>query len=129
MAAVLSSALPTAFLPTTDLARARLFYEETLRLDLFAADEFALVFDLDGTMLRVTRVDELHPQPFTVLGWRVNDVAAAVQALSEHGVEFERFTGLHQDASGIWLSPAGARVAWFKDPDGNLLSLSEHPKG
>jgi catechol 2,3-dioxygenase-like lactoylglutathione lyase family enzyme len=129
MAAVLGSALPTAFLPATDLARARLFYEDTLGLDLFADDEFALVFELAGTILRVTRVDELRPQPFTVLGWRVNDVAGAVQELSQRGVEFERFPGLRQDASGIWLSPAGARVAWFKDPEGNLLSLSEHPEG
>ncbi|WP_338203415.1 VOC family protein [Candidatus Nephthysia bennettiae] len=114
-AVVLSSALPTAFVPTTDLARARLFFEDTLGLDLLAEDQFALVFDLAGTMLRVTRVDQLRPQPFTVLGWRVIEVAAAVRELTDRGVRFELFPGLDQDASGIWRSPAGARVAWFKD--------------
>ena len=126
MAAVLRTARPTAFVPTTDPARARRFYQDTLDLDLVGDEQFALVFDLAGTMLRITRVDELQPQPFTLLGWRVSDIAATVRELAGRGVSFERFGGLEQDALGVWRSPSGAQVAWFKDPDGNLLSLSQH---
>jgi catechol 2,3-dioxygenase-like lactoylglutathione lyase family enzyme len=127
MAAVLRHARPTAFVPTTDPVSSRHFYEDTLGLHFVADEGFALVFDLDGTMLRVTRVDRLEAQPFTVLGWRVSDVAAAVEQLSGRGVRFERFAGLDQDALATWRSPSGALIAWFKDPDGNLLSLSQHP--
>ncbi|MDQ6748712.1 MAG: VOC family protein [Candidatus Dormibacteraeota bacterium] len=126
MAAVLRTARPTAFVPTTDPPRARRFYQDTLDLDFVGDEQFALVFDLAGTMLRVTRVDELHPQPFTLLGWRVSDIAAAARELAGRGVSFERFGDLDQDDLGIWRSPSGAQVAWFKDPDGNLLSLSQH---
>jgi catechol 2,3-dioxygenase-like lactoylglutathione lyase family enzyme len=128
MAPVLNTAAPTAFIPTTDPGRARTFYEETLGLDFVSDEGFALVFDVSGTMLRVTRVEQLTPQPFTVLGWRVNDVSAAVSELAGRGVTFQRFGGMEQDAHGIWESPSGARAAWFKDPDGNLLSISQHPK-
>ena len=96
-----------------------------LGLTFLADDGVALVFDLAGTMLRIARVDAFTPQPFTVLGWRVADVATTVIALERHGVRFERYSGLDQDTLGIWLSPAGARVAWFKDPDGNVLGLSQ----
>jgi catechol 2,3-dioxygenase-like lactoylglutathione lyase family enzyme len=127
MAAVLKGAKPTAFVATTDPARARRFYQDTLGLDFVADEAFALVFDLAGTTLRVTRVDELAAQPFTVLGWRVDDVAGTVSALVERGVRFLRISGLDQDADGIWTSPSGTQVAWFKDPDGNILSVSQHP--
>jgi catechol 2,3-dioxygenase-like lactoylglutathione lyase family enzyme len=126
MAAVLRTASPTAFVPTTDPARARRFYQDTLDLDFVGDEQFALVFDLAGTMLRITTVDEFHPQPFTLLGWRVGDAAAAVRELAGRGVSFESFGGLEQDPLGVWRSPSGAQVAWFKDPDGNLLSLSQH---
>jgi len=121
---VLGSASPIAFVSTTDPARARAFYQEALGLTFVADEGFALVFDLDGTMLRVTRVDELQPQPFTVLGWRVDDAEAAVRALAARGVAFERYPGVEQDALGIWRSPSGASIAWFRDPDGNMLSLT-----
>jgi catechol 2,3-dioxygenase-like lactoylglutathione lyase family enzyme len=89
------------------------------------ADEgFALVFDLAGVMLRVTRVDQLQPQPSTVLGWRVDDPEATVRELTGRGVVFERFPGMEQDALGIWRSPSGAAIAWFRDPDGNVLSIT-----
>jgi catechol 2,3-dioxygenase-like lactoylglutathione lyase family enzyme len=117
---------PVAFLATTNPARARAFYEDTLGLALVADDEFALVFDLRGTRLRVTRVDRLEPQPFTVLGWHVQDAEASVRMLIARGVTFERYPSLEQDALGIWTAPSGTRVAWFKDPDGNVLSVSEH---
>jgi catechol 2,3-dioxygenase-like lactoylglutathione lyase family enzyme len=112
---------------TVDPPRARTFYEEVLGLKLVADDAFALVFDVAGTMLRVTRVEALEPQPFTVLGWSADDIESAVRALADRGVGFERYPGLEQDDLGIWASPGGARVAWFKDPDGNTLSLTQQP--
>jgi len=116
-----------AFAPTTDAARARAFYEGVLGLRLVSDEKpFALVFDASGTMIRVTTVPELKPQPFTILGWRVADIEATVDRLAAAGVEFQRYKGMNDsDPRGIWNSPSGARVAWFKDPDGNVLSLTE----
>ena len=119
-----------AFAPTTDPAKARAFYEGVLGLRL-ASDEqpFALVFDANGTMLRVTVVHELKPQEFTILGWRVSDIEATVDRLAAAGVEFQRYKGVNDaDPRGLWNSPSGARIAWFKDPDGNVLSVTEFPK-
>jgi hypothetical protein len=87
---------------------------------------FALVFDLHGIMLRVTTVHELTAVPYTVLGWNVTDITEAAQALQAGGAVFQRYQGLEQDDHGIWTSPSGAKVAWFKDPDGNTLSISQH---
>ena len=97
-----------------------------LGLSLLADTPFALIFDAGGTTVRVVKTESLTPQPFTVLGWRVPDIAAAVASLRERGVVFERCDGMDQDEAGIWTTPDGGQVAWFKDPDGNLLSLS-HP--
>jgi catechol 2,3-dioxygenase-like lactoylglutathione lyase family enzyme len=118
-----------AFAPTTDPAKARAFYEGVLGLRLVADEKpFALVFDANGTMLRVTTVHELYPHPFTVLGWHVTNIEATVDGLAEAGVEFNRYKGMNDaDPRGIWNSPSGARVAWFKDPDGNVLSVTEFP--
>ncbi len=92
----------------------------------FIADErFALVFDINGRMLRIFKVQALSPEKRTVLGWDVEDIAAVVDRLAERGVTFERFEDMPQDARGIWRSPTGAQVAWFKDPDGNTLSLTQ----
>jgi catechol 2,3-dioxygenase-like lactoylglutathione lyase family enzyme len=115
-----------AFIPIVHVAKARTFYVDVLGLRL-AREEvpFALVFDANGIMLRLAIVDELVPAPWTVLGWEVPDVETAVRELESSGVRFERFAQLDQDEHGIWNSPNGARVAWFKDPDGNVLSLSE----
>jgi catechol 2,3-dioxygenase-like lactoylglutathione lyase family enzyme len=124
---MLASAPLIAMVSTVDATRARAFYEATLGLPLVADDSFALVFDCGGTMLRVTKVQELTPQPFSVLGWEVADIAAEVIRLSGAGVAFERYEGMDQDASGVWRSPGGAQIAWFKDPDGNLLSLVQRP--
>ncbi len=123
---VLRDSAPVAFVSTTDRGRARAFYEGMLGLALVADEQFALVFDLAGTMLRVTAVDRLDPQPFTVLGWRVADAEAAVRELAARGVVFERYAGMEQDELGIWTSPAGARIAWFKDPGGNVLAISSY---
>lgn len=114
-----------AFLATTDAARTRAFYEGVLGLRITSDDPFALVVDAHGTSLRIQKVDALTPHPFTVLGWQVSDIAELARALAERGVTFERFPGMAQDARGIWNSPSGARVAWFKDPDGNTLSLTQ----
>ena len=114
-----------AFVATTDLARARAFYEDTLGLRCTEENPVACVFDANGTMLRVTAVPELTPAGYTVAGWRVDDIAAAVKALSESGVEFQRFDGMDQDALGVWTTPGNDKVAWFRDPDGNTLSLTQ----
>jgi catechol 2,3-dioxygenase-like lactoylglutathione lyase family enzyme len=114
-----------AFVATTDAARARRFYGDVLGLPLVADEPYALVFDAHGTSLRVARVDTLLPAPHTVLGWVVPELTAAVIALARRGVVFERYAGLDQDERGICTFQGGGRVAWFKDPDGNTLSLTE----
>ena len=115
-----------AFLATRDGARARVFYETTLGLPVVSDDDFALALDAGGTMLRVQKVGELAPHPFTALGWEVTDIAATIDTLHARGVVFARFPGLEQDDRGVWVSPSsGARIAWFKDPDGNVLSLTQ----
>ena len=112
-----------------DVARAKEFYRDTLGLRLLSEEPpFALVFDANGIMLRLGMAKELPPARGTVLAWQVPGVAAAVNDLEKAGVRFERFPGMPQDEQGIWTSPAGSKVAWFKDPDGNILSLSEHPE-
>lgn len=116
---------PISFIATRDPAIARGFYEGTLGLTLVAEEYFALVFDLNGHVLRVTGVDELTPAQHTVLGWQVSDISAMVRDLGARGVVFDRFGGMDQDELGIWVSPSGAKVAWFKDPDGNNLSLTQ----
>jgi len=124
---MLDSQKLVAFVPVTNADRARVFYRDTLRLRLVSEDGFALVFDSQGTMLRVTLVRDLKPQPFTVLGWQVSDAAAAAQELAAAGVAFERFPGIEQDEHALWHAPGGAVIGWFKDPDGNILSISQHP--
>jgi len=122
---MLGSAKLTAFAATTDAARAKAFYGKTLGLRLVHEDQFALVFDANGTTLRIQLVRMLTPHPFTSLGWEVTDIESTVSALIDRSVAFEMFEGMGQDARGIWNSPSGARVAWFKDPDGNLLSVTQ----
>ncbi len=114
-----------AFVATRDAARAKAFYADTLGLHFVADEPVALVFDAHGTMLRVQKVDSHTAFPYTALGWRVADIAAEVEALTARGVRFERYEGFNQDAQGIWSAPSGARVAWFKDPDENVLSLTQ----
>lgn len=115
-----------AFLPTVDAAKAKVFYGEVLGLPLLREEmPFALVYDANGIMLRLVIVPELSPAPWTILGWEVPDISATVLKLESSGVRFERYDHMKQDEHGIWNSPNGAKVAWFKDPDGNVLSLSE----
>jgi len=122
----LASSSLVAFVGVCDPDRAKRFYRDTLGLRLVSEElPFALVFDVQGTMLRVTVVPEVKPAKFTVLGWKVPDIQAAVSSLDKQGVEFQRYAGLQQDGLGIWTSPNGARVAWFHDPDGNILSVTQ----
>jgi catechol 2,3-dioxygenase-like lactoylglutathione lyase family enzyme len=121
---VLSGSAFTAFIPVRDGAAARAFYEGVLGLAVIEDTPYAVVVDANGTALRLTPVPELSVQPFTVAGWRVPDLGAAVQALTSRGVSFRFYDGLEQDTLGIWTAPGGDRVAWFSDQDGNTLSLS-----
>jgi len=122
---MLGSSRVVAFVATAAPARAKAFYANTLGLSLVSEDSFALVFDAGGTMLRVSIVQEVRPAGYTVLGWMVPDIGVAVRDLAQRGVRFQRHDGLEQDAQGIWTAPGGARVAWFHDPDGNILSLTQ----
>ena len=122
---MLASSDLVAFVAATDLRRARAFYEQTLGLPVLEQNDFACVLDAHGTMLRVTAVAEVARGGYTVLGWRVADIATAVRDLAARGVTFLRYDGMGQDEHGIWTSPSGARVAWFADPDGNTLSLTQ----
>ena len=116
------------FIATADAERARAFYHGKLGLALIEDGGYALVFDANGTELRVQRVQDVAPHPYTALGWEVDDVTVTVRALVASGVAMARFPGLPLDADGIWNTPDGSRVAWFHDPDGNTLSLSQPPR-
>jgi catechol 2,3-dioxygenase-like lactoylglutathione lyase family enzyme len=114
-----------AFVGSADLGQARVFYERTLGLRMIERNEFACVFDANGTMLRVTAVAEVMRAGYTVLGWQVSDIAAVVRGLTAKGVAFLRYAGMDQDESGVWTTPGGDQVAWFADPGGNVLSLTQ----
>ncbi len=122
---MLNAARMIAFVPSRDLARARVFYVEVLGLKFVSQDAFALVLDANGNMLRIAKTGEFQPAAFTILGFDVADIRAEVTLLGGRGVVFERYPGIQQDEMGIWRSPGGAQVAWFKDADGNVLSLTE----
>jgi catechol 2,3-dioxygenase-like lactoylglutathione lyase family enzyme len=122
---MLESSDVIAFAAATDLDRARAFYQRTLGLTVTEQNDFACVLDAHGTMLRVTAVPKVSPAGYTVLGWRVTDITATVRDLAARGVEFRRYEGMDQDGDGIWTTPGGDQVAWFPDPDGNLLSLTQ----
>ena len=115
-----------AFVATSNRERAKVFYHDVLGLKLVSEDDFAVVFDANGTLIRMAAVEKVALAPYTVLGWQVDDSTKIVEGLTNAGVQFERYHFLEQDALGIWTAPGGAKVAWFKDPDGNVLSVSEH---
>jgi len=114
-----------AFVRITDPKRARRFYEEVLGLKLVSDNPFMLVFRGNNALIMAQKTQKFSPLQGTVLGWEVKDIRKAVSSLAKSGVVFERFNGMDQDDLGIWTSPDG-KVAWFKDPDGNILSVSEH---
>ena len=124
---MLGSSKITAFVGVRDPERAKAFYRDTLGLKLVSEQlPFALVFDGGGGMLRVTIVPKVSAASYTVLGWSVADIASTVKGLEAAGVRFQRYEGMKQDELGVWTSPSGARVAWFQDPDGNVLSVTQH---
>ncbi len=114
-----------SFIATLDAAASQAFYEESLGLKLLADEYFSLVFDLNGHTLRIAKVEALTPAVHTVLGWEVDNIEETVERLTSRGVSFEVHEGMQQDDLAIWLSPSGAKVAWFKDPDGNNLSITQ----
>ena len=125
---MLNKAELIAFVPTRDPQKARRFYEQTLGLEFVSEDPFAVVIRANGVMIRIVNVSsvkEFQPFPFTILGWQVTDLETKVRELKTNGVTFERFTGMEQNDLGIWQSPSGARVAWFKDLDGNVFSVTQ----
>lgn len=124
---VLGTQQMVAFVASADPEAARAFYERTLGLRLVSDQPYALVFEGAGTTLRVQKVPGHVPLGYTVLGWTVEDLRAVVEDLSGRGVMVERFEHLPQDEYGAWSAPDGTRVVWFKDPDGNVLSLSQAP--
>lgn len=115
----------TAFAATARPEEALRFYRDKLGLPLLGDEPYALVFDCAGTQLRISKVQEVHAAPYTVLGWTVDDIVAGMAALASKGVTFERYEGMEQDENGVWTVPGGAMIAWFKDPDGNTLSLTQ----
>jgi len=121
---MLSTAKLVAFVATADPPRAREFYERVLGLRVVEDQPYALVIESAGVTIRIQKVDKVKAPPYTALGWQVTDAPATVRALAAKGVEFERYPGMNQDEQGIWRSPSGALVAWFKDPDGHVLSIT-----
>jgi catechol 2,3-dioxygenase-like lactoylglutathione lyase family enzyme len=116
-----------AFVPTLDFDKSRAFYVDVLGLRFVDNDGFAMVLEANGTMIRVAKVQpDFKPAVFTILGWEVADIENIVSVMTAKGVVFERYGFFEQDALGIWAAPGGAKVAWFKDPDGNTLSVSQH---
>jgi catechol 2,3-dioxygenase-like lactoylglutathione lyase family enzyme len=126
---MLAGAPLVAFVPSSDLARSRRFYEDLLGLAVVEETPIALVLDAEGTQLRVTLVGDFTPFPFTVVGWEVDEIRARLADLGARGVEPVRYDSLEQDDAGVWTAPAGALIAWFRDPDGNTLSLAQPAGG
>jgi predicted enzyme related to lactoylglutathione lyase len=122
---MLGAAPVIGFVPSLDLTRSCAFYADVLGLSLEEVTPYACVLRGGSTMVRVTRVESLHPQPFTVLGWQVDDICGVVAGLDAAGLDFVRYEGMDQDSAGVWTTPGGDRVAWFSDPDGNILSLTQ----
>ena len=120
-----SNAIIKAFVPTIKPQDAKTFYQDVLGFKLLHEDYFAIEFDANGSLLRVTIVQELQPQMFTILGWNVKDIHATIRELNAKGITCEKYGFMDHDDLGVWTSPSGAKVAWFKDPDGNVLSLTE----
>ena len=114
------------FIPTQNAERALAFYQNVLGLRFISDDSFAIVLESNGTMIRLVRTSEFTAAPYTILGWQVEDIDNAVKELLSKGLVFRRYSFLEQSEDGIWTAPEGAKVTWFQDPDGNVLSLSQH---
>jgi catechol 2,3-dioxygenase-like lactoylglutathione lyase family enzyme len=114
-----------SFVATTKPDKAKSFYRDTLGLKLLSEDNYGLEFEANGALLRIAIVQELKPQTFTVLGWNVDDISSTIKSLNDKNVFCEKYDFLEQDNLGVWITPNGSKVAWFKDLDGNVLSLTE----
>lgn len=123
---MISASKLIGFIPTQDAERALNFYRDTLGLRFISDDSFAIVMESNGAMIRLVRVDEFTPAPYTILGWQIDDIERTVKDLVGKGLVFQRYSFLQQSEDGIWTAPGGAKVAWFHDPDGNTLSFSQH---
>lgn len=125
----LASVPHVAFVPIADKDKALAFYRDQLGLKLLSDESpFALVFDLNGTILRAAFAGGFKPQQFTILGWQVSDIEAMAQSLVDAGVQFNRYPGMNDTHPlAIWTAPGGTQVAWFTDPFGNVLSLQQNP--
>lgn len=120
------SGTPVAFVNVSNRDRALHFYRDTLGLELSSSDDFGDFIQLDGGLLRLTVLPDFKPSPHPVLGWHVRDITSAMASMRERGVTFTIYPGMGQDELGVWTAPGGhAKVAWFADPDGNVLSLSQ----
>ena len=118
--------MPVAFLSVSERDRALTFYRDVLGFELRSSDGFGDFVQLQGALLRITVLPDFHASPHPVLGWNVHDVIATVRSMRDRGVVFIVYEGMGQDDLGIWTAPDGqAKVAWFADPDGNVLSLSQ----
>ncbi|RVW01840.1 VOC family protein [Rhodococcus spongiicola] len=116
-----------AFLASTDLDVSSMFYVDTLGLSEVERTPFTLVVDGGGTELRITLVQSRVDTGYTVLGWRTTDLSSTVDQLRGKGIEFLRYQGMDQDEHAVWTAPDGTRVAWFRDPHGNVLSIHQPP--
>lgn len=123
---MLASSRMTGFLLTRDYEAARKFYEGKLGFSFVSQDQFALVVQAGESQVRIVKMEGMTPLQSTVLGWRVQGIEAVVDWLRQRGVEFEKYPFVQDKERGIWTAPSGDKVAWFKDPDGNVLSVSEH---
>ena len=123
---MLSSSKIVGFVPTKDSQKARAFYEGKLGFQFVSDDQFALVMRAGETMIRIAKAKDFTPAPYTVLGWEVRDIEAIVRWLTQRGVVFEKYPFVQDRELGIWTTPGGDKVAWFKDADGNVLSVSQH---
>jgi len=123
---MLASSKLVGFIPTTDYAAARAFYEGQLQFQFISLDQFALVLRAGLHMLRIVKLPNYTPLQSTILGWEVQDIAAVVQWLASRGVATEKYPWVPDKETGVMTFPNGDQVAWFKDPDGNVLSISHH---
>jgi catechol 2,3-dioxygenase-like lactoylglutathione lyase family enzyme len=114
------------FIPTIDTRKARAFYEGKLGFQFVSEDQFALVVKAGETMIRIAPTKDFTPEPHTILGWQVSNIESVVDWLQARGIATEKYPFVADRERGIWASPTGDKVAWFKDPDGNTLSLSQH---
>ena len=123
---MLSASKLIGFVPTRDSTRAREFYEGKLGFAFVSDDPFALVMRAGENLIRIAKVNDFTPAQYTVLGWEVENIEVTVKWLQERGVVFEKYPFVQDQTPGIWTAPNGDKVAWFKDPDGNVLSVSRH---